>query len=249
MRAFNAELSKLFSLPGIWLAFLIGAIAPAVIAALDSTAQKEEIIAGVSTRLSEVGYIGLALGVQGVIILGVLSVSSEYLTESSESGGGQQITTSLTVVSSRLHFLLAKAGAVTAGSILLSVVAMMTTLSATHLVLGEYTPAFEGSKLLGAICYWTFTALLAFGITVLTKNGTIPLAVLIINTSVVSFSFLLSKVTKLALYLPDRAGIDMFMLMSDSFLTPFTGGLVMFAWVVVIFIAAAIVFHRRDIAS
>ncbi|MFE9279468.1 ABC transporter permease [Paenibacillus glucanolyticus] len=249
MRAFNAELSKLFSLPGIWLAFLIGAIAPAVIAALDSTAQKEEIIAGVSTRLSEVGYIGLALGVQGVIILGVLAVSSEYLTESSESGGGQQITTSLTVVSSRLHFLLAKAGAVTVTSILLSVVAMMTTLSATHLVLGEYTPAFEGSKLLGAICYWTFTALLAFGITVLTKNGTIPLAVLIINTSVVSFSFLLSKVTKLALYLPDRAGIDMFMLMSDSFLTPFTGGLVMFAWVAFFFIAAAIVFHRRDVAS
>ncbi|WP_307475232.1 hypothetical protein [Cytobacillus purgationiresistens] len=52
MRAFNAELSKLFSLPGIWLAFLIGAFAPAVIAALDSTAQKEKIIAGVSTRLS-----------------------------------------------------------------------------------------------------------------------------------------------------------------------------------------------------
>ncbi|GAA0848691.1 hypothetical protein GCM10008915_58630 [Bifidobacterium pullorum subsp. gallinarum] len=249
MRAFNAELSKLFSLPGIWLAFLIGAFAPAIIAVLDSTAQKEEIIAGVSTRLSEVGFIGLGLGVQGVIILGVLAVSSEYLTESGESGGGQQITTSLTVVSSRLHFLLAKAGAVTVTSILLSVVAMMTTLSATHLVLGEYTPAFEGSKLLGAICYWTFTALLAFGITVLTKNGTIPLAVLIINTSVVSFSFLLSKVTKLALYLPDRAGIDMFMLMSDSFLTPFTGGLVMFAWVVVIFIAAAIVFHRRDVAS
>ena len=137
----------------------------------------------------------------------------------------------------------------TVTSILLSVVAIMTTLSATHLVLGEYTPAFEGTKLLGAVCYWTFTALLAFGITVLTKNGTIPLAVLIINTSVVSFSFLLSKVTKLALYLPDRAGVDMFMLMSDSFLTPFTGGLVMFAWVVVIFIAAAIVFHRRDVAA
>ncbi|GIP26298.1 hypothetical protein J23TS9_14280 [Paenibacillus sp. J23TS9] len=249
MRAFNAELSKLFSLPGIWLAFLIGAVAPAVIAALDSMAQKEEIIAGVSTRLSEVGYIGLVLGVQGVIILGVIAVSSEYVTESSESGGGQQIVTSLLVVSSRLHFLLAKAGVVTVTSILLSVVAIMTTLSATHLVLGEYTPAFEGSKLLGAVCYWTFTALVAFGITVLTKNGTIPLAVLIINTSVVSFSFLLSKVTKLALYLPDRAGAEMFMFTSDRFLTPFTGGLVMFAWVVVIFIAAAIVFHRRDVAS
>lgn len=249
MRAFNAELSKLFSLPGIWLAYLIGAVAPAAIAALDSMAQKEEILTGVSTRLPEVGYIGLALGVQGVIILGVLAVSSEYLTESSESGGGQQITTSLTVVSSRLHLLLAKAGAVTVTSILLSVVAIITTLFATHLVLGEYTLAFEVSKLIGAVCYWTFTALLAFGITVLTRNGVIPLAVLIINTSVVSFSFLLSKVTKLALYLPDRVGIEMFMFTSDRFLTPFTGGLVMFAWVFVLFIVAAIVFHRRDVAA
>ncbi|WP_054940648.1 ABC transporter permease [Paenibacillus ihuae] len=248
MKAFNAELSKMFSLPGIWLAFLIGAVAPAVIAALDSIAQKAEIIAGVSTRLSEVGYIGLALGVQGVIILGVLAVSSEYLTESSESGGGQQITTSLTAVSSRLHFLLAKAGAVIGLSILLCIVAIITTVSASHLILGEYTPAFEWSRLIGAVCYWIFTALLAFGFTVLTKNSTIPLAVLMINSSVVSFSVLLSKVTKLAFYLPDRAGIDMFMSMSDRIHTPFTGGLVMFTWVVVLFIVAIVVFHRRDVA-
>ncbi|MBU5441059.1 ABC transporter permease [Paenibacillus sp. MSJ-34] len=255
MRAFNAELSKLFSLPGIWLAFLIGAFTPAVIAALVITQQKAEIIA---TGLSEAGYDGLGFGVQGVIILGVLAVSSEYLTESSESGGGQQITTSLTVVSSRLHFLLAKAGAVTVISILLCMVAIMTTVSATQLILGEYAPAFEWSRLIGVVCYWTFTALLAFGITVLTKNGIIPLAVLIINSSVVSFSVLFSKVTKLAFYLPDRAGIDMFMSMSDTpftgsffdrFHTPFTGGLVMFAWVAVFFIVAAIVFHRRDVAS
>lgn len=247
MRAFNAELSKLFSLPGIWLAFLIGAFVPAVIAALDSTAQKEEIIAGVSTRLSEVGYIGLALGVQGIIILGVLAVSSEYLTESSESGGGNQITTSLTVVSSRFHFLLAKASAVTVIGILLSIVAILTTVSATNLILGEYAPAFEAPKLIGVVCYWTFTALLAFGITILTKNGIIPLAVLIINSSVVAVSYLLSKVTKLAFYLPDIAGSNMFM--SDGFHTPFTGGLIMFAWVAVLFIIAVIVFHRRDVAS
>lgn len=258
MRAFNAELSKLYSLPGIWLALLIGAFAPALIAALDSISQKEEIIAGVSTRLSEVGYIGLGLGVQGVIILGVLAVSSEYLTESSESGGGQQITTSLTVVSSRLHFLLAKAGAVSVISILLCIAAIMTTMSTTHLILGEYAPAFEWSRLFGAVCYWTFTALLALGITLLTKNGIIPLAVLMINSSVVSFSVLLYRVTKLAFYLPDRAGIEMFMFTSDRsptgslfdrYHTPFTGGLVMLAWVVVLFIVAAIVFHRRDVAS
>ncbi|MDR0269920.1 ABC transporter permease [Paenibacillus sp.] len=249
MRAFYAELSKLFSLPGIWLAFLIGTFVPAVMAALVITQQKEKIIA---TGLSDAGYIGLGFGVQGVIILGVLAVSSEYLTESSESGGGNQITTSLTVVSSRFHFLLAKASAVTVISVLLSIVAMITTVSATNIILGEYAPAFEASKLIGVVCYWTFTALLALGITVLTKNGIIPLTMLMINSSVVTVSVLLSKVTKLAFYLPDRAGMDMFMPMSDSFdkfHIPFIGGLVMFAWVVVLFIIAAIVFHRRDVAS
>ncbi|AIQ46659.1 hypothetical protein R70723_12845 [Paenibacillus sp. FSL R7-0273] len=249
MRAFHAELYKLFSLPGIWLACCIGAFAPAVIAALDSIAQKEDLIAGVSTRLPEAGYIGLAVGVQGVIILGVLAVSSEYLTESSESGGGQQIAASLTVVSSRLHFLLAKAGAVTLISILQCSVAIAAVVPATHLILGEYAPGFEWPKLIGAICYWAFTALLAFGITVLTKNGIVPLAVLIINSSFVSFSFLLSKVTKLALYLPDRAGIDMFMSLSESILSPFRGGLVMFAWVAVLFAAAIVVIRKRDVAS
>lgn len=96
-------------------------------------------------------------------------------------------------------------------SILLCIVAIMTTVSATHLILGEYAPAFEWSRLTGAICYWTFTALLALGITLLTKNGILPLAVLIINSSVVSFSVLLYRVTKLAFYLPDRAGAEMFM--------------------------------------
>ncbi|WP_245583910.1 hypothetical protein [Paenibacillus terrigena] len=123
----------------------------------------------------------------------------------------------------------------------------MTTVSTTHLILDEYAPAFEWSRLIGVVYYWKLTALLAFGITVLTKNGIIPLAVLMINSSFVSFSYLLSRVTKLAFYLPDRAGTDMFM--SDRFHTPFTGGLVMFAWVVVLFIVAAIVFHRRDVAS
>ena len=249
MRAFNAELSKLFSLPGIWLAMLIGAFAPPIVAILDSLAKKDEIIAGVSSGLSEVGYIGLAFGVQGVIILGVLAVSSEYLTESSESGGGQQITTSLTAVSSHLQFLLAKAGAVTLVSVLLSIVAIVTTVTATNLTLGEYAPAFETSRMIGAVCYWIFTALLAFGITVLTKNGMIPLAVLIVNSSLVSFSVLLSNVTKLSNYLPDRAGVEMFMSLGDNVHTSFTGGFILFAWVAVLFIVAAIVFQRRDVAS
>ncbi len=249
MKAFKAELSKLLSLPYIWLALLLGAFAPALFAVLDNFAEKEDIIAGISTRLSEVGYIGLAFGVQGVIIVGVLAVSSEYVRESNENGGGQQLTTSLSVVPSRLSFMLAKGGAVTVISILLCAVAIFTTLTVTRLILGEYAPTFDWSKLLGVVCYWVLTALLASGLTFITKSGVIPLTVLMINSSVVSLSVVLSKVTKLAYYLPDRAGIDMFMSMSDSVHTPLAGGFVMAAWVVVFFIIAAIVFHRRDVAA
>lgn len=247
MRAFNAELSKLFSLPSIWLAFFIGIFGSAIIAILDSLGEKEDIIAGVSTRLSEIGYIGLAFGIPGVIIIGVIAVSSEYFTESSESGGGQQLTTSLTAVSSRIHFLFAKAGAVTVVSLLLSIIALFTTMGATYLTLGEYAPAIEISRYIGVICNWIFTALLAFGITVLTKNGIIPLTILILNASVVTVSYLLSNITKLGFYLPDSAGRDMFM--GDGYFSPFVGGLIMFTWVAVLFIVAAIVFYRRDVAS
>ena len=38
-----------------------------------------------------------------------------------------------------------------------------------------------------------------------------------INSSVVTVSYLLTKVTKLAFYLPDRAGLDMFMLLVTDF--------------------------------
>ncbi|MEK5032188.1 ABC transporter permease [Paenibacillus sp. FSL R7-0302] len=261
MKAFHAEISKLLSLPGIWLALLIGALAPAVVAAIDSLAQKEDILAGVSTRLPEVGYIGLGFGIQGVIILGVLAVSSEFRTESSEGAGGQQISTSLMVVSSRLQLFLVKAVAVSVISILLCILAVILIVPTTRYILGDYAPLLEWTRLAGAVCYWTFTALLAFGLTLLTKQGMIPLTVLMINSSLVSFSVLLAKVTKLAFYLPDRAGLEMFMFTKDgvapaatgsvfdSYHTPVTGGLIMFAWVAVLLGTAAIVFHRRDVAA
>lgn len=249
MRAFYAELSKLFSLPGIWLAFLIGVLGPAAFAALDCIAEKEDILAGISTRLPEIGFIGLGFGVQGVILVGVLAVSSEYAVESSEAGHGQQIITSLTAVSSRLQVFLAKAAAVSAVTILLSILAIAAIMPVTRLILGEFAPAMEWTRLAGAVYYWMFTALIAFSFTVLTKNGMIPLTVLMINSSLVSFSVLLAKVTELAYYLPDRAGIDMFMSMNNAYHTPLRGGLVMLAWTAALLTIAAIVFHRRDVGA
>lgn len=107
-----------------------------------------------------------------------------------------------------------------------------------------------GGRWLGAAVYAILTALIALAITVLTRSGVVPLIVLVANGSVVSISFLLSKVTPLARYLPDLAGMRMIadgdrMAVEDA-LAPLPGGLVMAAWTAALLAVAAVVLSRRD---
>ncbi|MEU6409481.1 hypothetical protein [Microbispora sp. NPDC046933] len=253
MRALAAEASKLVSLPSVWIATAAGVLVPSVIAAIIASSALGAIDRGAATTAGvDTGYQELAFGVVGAIILGVVGISSEYFTESAESGGGRQITTSLTVVPSRLRLLLAKMSAIAIAGALLAIIAAGTTLGVVRTVLGEHAPALGADdlpRLAGVVCYWVYTALLAFGITVLTRHGIVPLAVLVANTSVVSVTYLLTKITPWANYLPDMAGVRMFIrkLAGDTAeISPLTGGLVMTAWVTVLLVIAAIAFTRRD---
>ncbi|GII84536.1 hypothetical protein Ssi03_25260 [Sphaerisporangium siamense] len=249
MRALAAEASKLASLPAVWIAAAVGVLLPSLIAVMNSAAARGATVEPAGTNT---GYYELAFGVVGVIVLGVVAVSSEYVTESAELGGGRQITTSLTVVPSRLRLLLAKMSAVAIAGALLAVVAVVATMGAVRFVLGEHAPALgveDVPRLAGVVFYWVGTALLSSGITVLARHGVVPLAVLIANTSVVSVTYLLTKVTPLANYLPDLAGSRMFVrkLARDTVeISPLTGGLVMAAWVAGLLGIAALVFIRRD---
>ncbi|MFC4592555.1 ABC transporter permease [Sphaerisporangium corydalis] len=240
-------------MPTVWIAMAAGVLVPSVVAGITSSAALDAITRGAERAAGvDIGYQELAFGVVGVIILGVVGISSEYFTESEESGGGRQITTSLTAVPSRLRFLLAKAATIAIGSALLAVVAVFTTMGVVHVVLGEHAPVLgieELPRLAGVVCYWVYTSLLAFGVTVLTRHGVIPLAVLIANTSVVTVTYLLTKITLLANYLPDMAGIRMFIRkIADNTveISPLVGDLVMTAWVMVLLMIAAAVFTRRD---
>ncbi|MCT9929918.1 ABC transporter permease [Planotetraspora sp. A-T 1434] len=253
MRTLAAEASKLASLPSVWIALAAGVLVPSVIAGITASATLGAITRGAKTLAGvDTGYQELAFGVVGVIILGVVGISSEYFTESAESGGGRQVTTSLTAVPSRLRFLLAKISTIAITSALLAITAAATTMGVVQVVLGERAPALGADdvpRLVGVVCYWVYTALLAFGITVLTRHGVIPLAVLIANTSVVTVTYLLTKITPLANYLPDMAGVRMFIRkLADNTveISPLTGGLVMTAWVTVLLVIAAIAFTRRD---
>ncbi|GGM87232.1 hypothetical protein ACFFX1_05895 [Dactylosporangium sucinum] len=73
---------------------------------------------------------------------------------------------------------------------------------------------------------------------------------LIANSSLVSVSYLLSRVTALARFLPDLAGIRLFARESfaafDDALDPLIGGLIMAAWTLGLLAVSAVVFTRRD---
>ncbi|WP_062430772.1 ABC transporter permease [Herbidospora daliensis] len=230
MRAVTAELAKLATLPSVWLATLLALVVPTGIALLNRGVPGPDR-----------GYQELAFGVMGVIVLGVVAVSSEYLAEGADAGGGRQLTTSLTAVPSRLRFLAAKALAVV-------LVAVPLAFAATAVTMAVVQVRLDLGRLAGVVCYWTYTALLAFAITVLLRHGIVPLTVLLVNTSVVSVTYLLTKVTPLANYFPDMAGVRMFVgkVATDVVITPLVGLLVMSAWVAGLLAVAGAVFVRRD---
>lgn len=252
MRALRAELSKLASLPSAWIAATVGVLLPAGVASLtaqqtgDAIADRTATATGVDT-----GYHDLAFGVIGAIVLGVVALSTEYTTEGEESAGSRQIITSLTAVPSRTRLLLAKIAAVGLVVAVLAAAASAATFTGLGLLLGEHAPALDvdaAARIAGVVVYWVLTAWIALGLTVLTRSGVVPMAVLIANTSIVSVTFLLTRITSLANYLPDIAGLRMFIrdLDTGSDVAPLTGGLVMTIWVLALLTVAAVVFRRRD---
>ncbi|MFF2654962.1 hypothetical protein [Streptomyces sp. NPDC058045] len=248
MRAPAAELRKLATLPGVWIGAAVGLVAPPAITVI---AARQAASYGVGADADD-GYQGLALmGVVGAIVIGVLSVSSEYRAEDAESGGGRPIATALVVRPGRFGLLAAKLAAVGVVVAVLAAVATAGTLTTSALASDVPLRLLDSGELVreaGVVVFWVLTAWIAQGITLLTRGGVVPLAVLIINSSLVSVSYLLSRVIPAANYLPDVAGFSMFIRTRETTVdvAPAAGGLVMLLWTAAVVAAAAIVFHRRD---
>lgn len=220
----RAELLKLAGLPSVWVAAVLGLAVPPLLVLLSARADP-----------ADTGFVQLTVGVLGALVLGTVAAGSEY-----RSG---QLATSLVCVPSRLRLLAAKTGAVVLTVAALASGSAVLTLA----VAGALTPA-AGPRIAGVVVYWVLDALLAYGITLLTRSGVLPLTLLIVNTTVVSVTYLLTKVTPLAVYLPDMAGSQMFIEPAEIVvdLAPVTAGLVMAAWVAALLGVAGYVFARRD---
>lgn len=262
MRALLAEMIKLLTLPAAWVGLAVTIVGTAIITLLNvsQTLGAYTDSSGVAEwegqfSAFEAGFAAVPLGTIGAIVVGVIAASSEYTANSPDAGGGRQISLSLAAVPRRLRLVSAKIVVVVAVTLVSAAVALLLCQAIAQWMLGDavsetVTEAQAAGRMLGAALYWVLTALMAFGITLITRSGAIPLLVLIVNSSVVSVSLLLTNLTTLANWLPDMAGRNLFGFSAESSmpggLDPVPGGFVMAAWTLVIVASGVIVFRRRD---
>ncbi|MFF5214179.1 hypothetical protein [Micromonospora sp. NPDC000442] len=252
-----AEIRKTATLPATIVALAVTVLGPVAITLINAVGVRAALRSGrpeltAYTSPVEAVFSAVPLGTVGAVILGVVAVSGEYTANSARIGGGRQITTTLTATPSRLGVLAAKAASVVLLVAVAALVVIPASLALASGIVGTDTPPTpEGvlSRSVGAGIYWMLTALIALAVTVFTRNGIVPIIVLVVNSSLVSVSVLLSHLTPLARFLPDLAGMSMFaggLLAFDDALAPVTGGLVMATWTAGLLALASAVFLRRD---
>ncbi|WP_328477794.1 hypothetical protein OHA21_25420 [Actinoplanes sp. NBC_00393] len=248
MSLVRAELRKLLSLRTAWVGLVLGLLAAPALVVINAPATRRAIADGIVGDVSDIGFQNLGIGVLGAMILGVVTVSSEYTATGEDTPGARQLIATLTAAPRRTRLIAAKAAALSLVVALQGALTAVATLALTQQMHGTAVPAPEPVRVLAAVFYWTLIALLAYAITLIARNGIITLTLLIVNSAVVSFSYLLTKVTPLAAYLPDIVGAHMFLRSIDVpvRITPVTAALVMTAWVAGLLAIAGYLFQRRD---
>ncbi|MEU4619368.1 hypothetical protein AB0G04_05205 [Actinoplanes sp. NPDC023801] len=243
----HAELRKLLGLPTAWVGLVLGLIAAPALALLSAGATRQAIERGIAGDPSDTAFQPLGIGLLGALILGVVAVSSEYTSSGEDAPGARQMTTTLAAMPRRYRLVGAKAVAVSLLVAVQGAITAVATLALTEMVLGPLVPPAEPGRAAAAVLYWVLLGLLAYALTLIFRSGVITLTVLIVNSSVVSVSYLLTKVTPLAAYLPDIVGAHMFLNdVGDVDIAPLTAGLVMTAWVAALLGLGAWLFDRRE---
>lgn len=255
-RVIATEFHKALRLPAIWVGVAVGMAGILAIGAINALQTRQALLSGDaewSTSFIEATFAALPLGTVGAVIVGVLVMGSEYSEDSSGVGSGRQITSTLTATPVRSQILMAKAVTVMAFVVVMAALIIPASIFLVRLIIGEVGVETVGAggliaRSMGATLYWLLTGLMALSLAALARGVLIPLTFLIVNNSLVSFSYLLTKVTPLANWLPDLAGRNLFMTPGEypEGLDAVPGALVMGAWTVALLLIAGRVFSRRD---
>jgi len=199
-----------------------------------------------------------------VSVLGVLIIAGEY--------GTGMIRSTLTAVPQRVPALVAKAIVFAVATFVVSAVAFAITapVSAALFAADGLSVALDDPQywlaLLGGVGYLVLVGLISFGIGALLRNtaGGIAVALGLVLAAPLVLALVLGFassgwVENLAMLLPSTAGSILFSYPTEqSWVTlaapesvgwltePWQGGLVLVAWAVVLFTAAAVLLKRRD---
>ncbi|HEX9999250.1 MAG TPA: hypothetical protein VGB74_02255 [Actinoplanes sp.] len=249
MTQVRAEIRKLLGLPTAWAGLILGTLLSPIIVAINAPAVRRMIADGALLGdVADLGLQNLGIGLIGPIILGVVVVSSEYTSTGDDAPRARQLTATLTAMPHRMRLLAAKTAALVTVVFVQATIAAAATLGLTHALLGDLVPAWHPGRIAAAVLYWVLLALFSYSITLIARNGIVPLTLQIINSTVVSVSYLLTKLTDLANYLPDIVGPQMFLSGSqlEVHIHPVVAGLTMSAWVAALLAIGAYLFQRRD---
>ncbi len=191
-------------------------------------------------------FAGMSLGQLLMIVFGVLVVAGEYSTG--------MIRTSLAAVPQRGVFLFGKIAVATALALVVGMVTSFATFFAGQAVLGTHRTDLGAHGVLRAVIggglYLTLIAVFAMGCAAMLRSPLLSLAILM------PFFFLISNILdnvsatkKVAHYLPDQAGQKVMMVVAGNDGRPYgpwTGLLIMAAWVAAALAGGYLMIKRRD---
>lgn len=223
------------------------------------------IIASQSSNVGSEGAVTIATLAIGfsqlvIVVLGALVITGEY--------GTGMIRTTFTVAPRRVSAILGKAlvfGVVTA--IVGGISILLTALLSAPILSANGSPVDFGDgkywvALLGAAGYLALVGLFAFALGTIIRNSAGGIAaalgvVLVLPTILAIIAALTQStvLTNIRAFLPSEAGARMYAYATDTTTTlsdtivfqPWEGGLILLAWVVVLFIVATVVVKRRDV--
>lgn len=243
----RAELWKLLGLPTAWAGLAVGTLIAPLLTLLNAAPVRAAIEDGRYGFTGDLAYNSIQIVMLTGLILGVVTVSSEYTPSSADSPGDRQLTTTLLAVPRRYRLVAAKGIVVAVVVAVQGMIAAVGTLLLVEAEHGGTYPAAEPSRVAGAVLDWTLLGLLAYALALIFRNGIVTLTLLIVNAGVVSLSWLLLKVTTLGAYLPDIVGKHMYLSdFGDVPIHPVVAGTVLTAWVTALLALAVRIFRRRE---
>ncbi|GIN70296.1 hypothetical protein J14TS2_07710 [Bacillus sp. J14TS2] len=235
----SAEMSKLWSLPFLWLV-LIGALGITIVFACIFTLSSRGSISGEATDAVILGMTPISYIQAGFFIFGVIASCSEYI--------GGQIRTTFLAIPNRIEQRLAATVALIPITFVSALLVCVTTITVTYILLGNTNTVFDMwltiRMILNAAIYLLLMTILSSAIGTLVQRsipiiGGLFLYLFIISPLIVGQPF--------SFYLPDTASATLW------FPTPPEGAppaieawMVVLGWPLIFLIISIIIAKRQD---